>query len=148
MLRSSCLLILPMFALLGAGASGRSADAELHVVALTVRTCEEFTARYHGKILAVRISGIDCPAAKQRYAAEAKAFVSRLVNGQPITVKRLGHDRQRRVWGDVFLSDGRSLAYEMVKAGWARVSAGLINEGLIDLEEDARRAKRGVWQDP
>jgi endonuclease YncB( thermonuclease family) len=33
----------------------------------------------------------------------------------------------------------------MVKAGWAQVSASVVDERLVELEQDARRAKRGLW---
>jgi endonuclease YncB( thermonuclease family) len=52
------------------------------------------------------------------------------------------------VWGDVLLSDGRSLGIEMLKAGWAQASATAVDERLSEFEQDARRAKIGLWKEP
>lgn len=141
------LLVLVLSAIPARPLTVHATESEFRAQVLTVRTCDEVVVRRKSKIMAVRISGIDCPVAKQPLAAEAKAFVAALVNGRTITLKQRGHDRQRRVWADVFLDDGRSVAYEMVKAGWARVSATLIDERLSELEDTARRAKRGLWKE-
>jgi micrococcal nuclease len=125
-----------------------AAEPEFHGHAIAVRSCDEIAVRLKAKIIAVRIAGIDCPGRKQPFGMESKSFVGRLVNKRTIRVKPVGHDRQRRVWANVFLPDGRSLAYEMVKSGWAQVSASAMDERLAELEQDARRAKLGLWNDP
>ena len=125
-----------------------AAEPEFHGQAITVRSCDEMAVRHKAKIIAVRIAGIDCPQRKQPFATEAKSFVGKLVYKHTIRVKPIGHDRHRRVWGDVFLPDGRSLAYEMVKSGWAQVSASAVDERLVEMEQDAKRAKLGLWNAP
>jgi micrococcal nuclease len=138
---SICLVLLAL------SLSPRLAAAEVgfqgHVIA--VRSCDEIAVRHKAKIIAVRIAGIDCPGRKQPFAMSAKSFVGKLVNKHTISVKPVGHDRQRRVWANVFLPDGRSLAYEMVKSGWAQASASAVDERLAELEQEARRAKLGLW---
>ncbi|HKN88320.1 MAG TPA: thermonuclease family protein [Nitrospiraceae bacterium] len=124
-----------------------AAEPEFQGLVITIRSCDEVAIRHKAKIIAVRIAGIDCPARKQPFAAESKSFVGQLVNKHVLSVRPIGHDRQRRVWANVFLPDGRSLAYEMVKSGWAQVSASVVDERLVELEQDARRAKRGLWGD-
>lgn len=124
-----------------------AAEPEFHGQVIAVRSCDEIAVRHKAKIIAVRIAGIDCPGRTQPFAAEAKSFVGRLVNTHSISVKPTGHDRHRRVWAHVFLPNGRSLAYEMVKSGWAQVSASAVDERLAELEQDARRAKLGLWND-
>lgn len=124
-----------------------AAEPEFNGPVVTVRSCDEIAIRHKGKIIAVRITGIDCPARKQPFAAESKSFVGRLVNKHVMNVRPVGRDRHRRVWANVFLPDGRSLAYEMVKSGWAQVSASVVDERLVELEQDARRAKLGLWGD-
>lgn len=125
--------------------STMAAKPEFHAQVITVRNCDELAVRHKAKIIAVRIAGIDCPGRKQQFALESKSFVGQLVNKHTITVKPVGHDRHRRVWANVFLPDGRSLAYEMVKAGWAQVSASVVDERLTELEQEAQRSKRGLW---
>ncbi|WP_447976559.1 thermonuclease family protein [Candidatus Nitrospira bockiana] len=128
-------------------ALGTAAAPEIHGQVVTVRSCDQVVVRAKGKLVVIRVAGIECPAPAQRFGPESRAFVARHVAGQTITVKPLGQDRRRRVWGDVFLPDGRSLAYEMVKAGWARISASLIDARLSELEDEARRGKRGLWDE-
>jgi len=122
-----------------------AAEPEFHGQVIAVRSCDEIAVRHKAKIIAVRIAGIDCPRQKQPFAAESKSFVGKLVKKHTISVRPIGHDRHRRVWANAFLPDGRSLAYEMVKSGWAQVSASVVDERLVELEQDARRAKRGLW---
>ncbi|WP_447983936.1 thermonuclease family protein [Nitrospira sp. Nam74] len=124
-----------------------AAEPEFHGQPVTVRSCDEIAVRHKARIIAVRIAGIDCPGRKQPFATEARSFVGKLINKQTIRVKPIGHDRHRRVWAHVFLPDGRSLAYEMVKSGWAQASASAVDERLSALEEEARRGKRGLWDD-
>lgn len=124
-----------------------AAEPDIQVQVVSVRSCDELAVRHNAKILAVRIAGIDCPGRQQPFAAESKSFVGKLVKKDTITVKPVGRDRQRRVWANVFLSNGRSVAYEMVKSGWAHVSASAVDERLAELEQDARRTKVGMWTD-
>lgn len=124
-----------------------AAEPEFDGRVVTVRSCNEIAVRHKAKIIAVRITGIDCPGRKQPFAVESKSFIGKLVNTHIVRMKPVGHDRHRRVWAHVFLPDGRSLAYEMVKFGWAQVSASVVDERLVELEQDARRAKRGLWND-
>ena len=124
-----------------------AAEPEFRGPVITVRSCDEIAVHHKAKIIAVRIAGIDCPGRRQPFATESKSFVGKLVNKHIISVKPVGHDRHRRVWAHVFLPDGRSLAYEMVKSGWAQASASAVDERLAELEQDARRAKLGLWND-
>jgi micrococcal nuclease len=130
-------------------ASQRAAaeEPELRVQVISVRNCDEMAVRHKAKILAIRIAGIDCPHRPQPFATEAKAFVGTLVNKHILRVKPVGHDRHRRIWANVFLPDGRSLSYEMVKSGWAHASATAVDERLAELEQEARRTKLGLWDD-
>lgn len=141
---STVSLFFLLFAFLPSGLTA-AAEPEFQGLVIAVRSCDEIAIRHKAKIIAVRIAEINCPVRKQPFAAESKSFVGRLVNKHLLSVRPIGHDRHRRVWANVFLPDGRSLGYEMVKAGWAQVSASVVDERLVELEQDARRAKRGLW---
>lgn len=141
------MLFLPMLLLSLTPHPVAAAEPEMRVQVISVRSCDELAVRHKAKILAVRIAGIDCPGRQHPFAAESKSFVGKLVNKHTISVKPVGHDRQRRIWANVFLPSGRSLAYEMVKSGWAHVSASAVDDRLVELEQDARRAKLGMWND-
>ena len=83
--------------------SGRSvaAQSEIRGPVASVRSCSEFLVSHRGKIIAVRVAGIDCPALIQPFGPEAKAFVATLLNKRTVIVRPTGHDRHRRVSGDV-----------------------------------------------
>ncbi len=103
----------------------------------------------NGKAERVRLIGIDSPEKKQAFGNKAKQFTSDLVFGKVVKVEVSDVDRYGRSIGEVFLSDGRSLNRELVKAGFAwwyfKYSK---DESLGELEKKARLAKRGLWRDP
>lgn len=95
----------------------------------------------------VRLAGIDCPELRQSHGQRAKNFTSRLASGQMVTVRVQGSDDYGRKLGVVLLPDGRSLNRELVAAGLAWKVKTSKNKPLAKLEQNARRAKRGLWAD-
>jgi micrococcal nuclease len=72
-----------------------------------------------------------------------------MVFGKDVVVKTHGCDRYGRILDDVFLTDGRSLNQELVRAGFAWWFRRYSNdETLAKLEAEARAAKVGLWADP
>ncbi len=96
----------------------------------------------------IRLQGIDCPESGQAYGKQAKQFVSRLCFGQQVKVLEHGEDRYTRTLGTVILPSGKNLNQELLRAGLAwhyrRYSA---NSTFQALEEQARRERRGLWQE-
>jgi len=102
-----------------------------------------------GKIEKVRLAGVDCPEKKQAFGTRAKQFTSGLVFGEMVIVKVESIDRYGNTIGEVFLPDGRSINRELIKEGfawWYRQYSKDNSLGI--LEEEARRAKRGLWVEP
>lgn len=101
---------------------------------------------HDGKIERIRLNGIDAPEKGQDYGPQAKQFVEELLTRQKVSIETKGLDKHERSIGDVWLSDGRQLNKELVKAGLAwwycQYSSDL---SLKDLEQEARDAKRGLW---
>jgi endonuclease YncB( thermonuclease family) len=101
-----------------------------------------------GRPTAVRLHGVDAPERGQTFGTQAKQFVAALTFGKTVTVLRRGIDRYGRTIGDVTLPDGRDLAQEVVRAGYAwwyrRYSA---DARLATLETQARAERRGLWSD-
>jgi endonuclease YncB( thermonuclease family) len=95
----------------------------------------------------VRLAGIDCPELRQAFGNRAKNLTSRLASGQMVTVHVQGSDDYGRKLGVVTLPDGRSLNRELVAAGLAWKVKTSKNKQVAKLENDARRAKRGLWAD-
>ena len=102
-----------------------------------------------GKAEKIRLAGIDCPEKKQAFGTRAKQFTSDMVFGKVVNVNVETVDRYGRTIGEVFLTNGKNLNRELVKAGFAWWYQKYSNdETLGKLEEEARRTKRGLWVDP
>jgi len=66
----------------------------------------------------IRLNGIDCPEKGQANGKRAKQAASALAFGENVTTKTHGHDKYKRVLGDVILPDGMNLNQELLKQGW------------------------------
>jgi len=98
----------------------------------------------------IRLSGIDCPEKGQAFGKRAKQATSELVYGKGVTLQTHGHDKYKRTLADVILPDGTNVNHELVKEGWCwwyRKYAPNDTE-LERLENEAREAKKGLWNDP
>src|SRR5215813_13322778 len=78
-------------------------------------SAEQFT----GKVVKVRLYGIDTPEKAQAFGTQARQFTSDAAFQQTVTVVVQTTDRYGRLVGEVLLPDGRSLNQELVKAGMA-----------------------------
>ena len=96
----------------------------------------------------IRLYAIDAPEKGQAFGSRAREATGRLVFGRTVTVVGHGRDRYGRTLGDIFLPDGSMLNERLVDQGWAwhytRYSKNL---RLAQLEEGARRTRRGLWAD-
>jgi len=98
----------------------------------------------------IRLSRIDCPEKGQAYGQKAKQAASALAFRKEVTIQTHGHDKYKRVLGDVILPDGTNLNQELVKQGWCwwyrkYAPRDMVLEGL---ETGVREAKKGLWVDP
>jgi len=111
-----------------------------------------------GNDIKVRLIGIDAPESRrtskedvQYYGKEAKAFLTDLILGKNVRFEYdVGKkDRYGRTLVYVYLEDGTFLNAELVKRGYATAYTVPPNvkyaEVLIDLQREAREAKRGLW---
>ena len=98
----------------------------------------------------IRLSSIDCPEKGQAYGQKAKQAASALVFGKEVTLQTYGKDKYERTLADVLLPDGINVNHALVKEGWCwwyrKYAPG--NSELEKLEQSAREAKKGLWQDP
>lgn len=91
-------------------------------------------------------------------ADEARAALSAMTRGKVVSLRHggRGDDRHGRILAHVFVlgDDGASLwlQHEMLRLGLARVYTFRDNRAcaaeLLAAEEEARRARRGIWADP
>lgn len=95
----------------------------------------------------VRLHGIDAPERSQDFGAAARNRASTLCNGQEVTVDVKDTDQYGRKVGEVKLKNGRNLNHILVEEGmahwYARYAPG--DATLKRLEEQAKKAKRGLW---
>ncbi|HKQ53241.1 MAG TPA: thermonuclease family protein, partial [Pyrinomonadaceae bacterium] len=101
----------------------------------------------------IRFQGIDAPESKQAYGQASKENLSKMVFGKQVTVTWDKVDKYRRTVGKVLL-DGRDINIEQIKAGYAWHYKKYAEEQPAEdrvtyaqAEQEARAAKRGLWQD-
>jgi len=107
----------------------------------------------------VRLLGIDTPEAgagkteQMYYAAEATEFARALALGKKVTVildqKSPTRDKYGRLLAHLELEDGRSVNEELVQKGFAYADLRFANDRFdeyVELQDEAVRAKRGLWQ--
>ena len=103
---------------------------------------------YNNKPERIRFNGIDAPEKGMPHGQKAKQFVLDLAAQKIVSVNVTDTDRYGRSIGDITLPDGRNLNREVVKAGYAwwywKYSS---DASLGELETEARKARRGLWQD-
>lgn len=99
----------------------------------------------------VRLYGIDTPEAAQRGGSEATAFTRDKAFLGEVELTVLDTDQYGRKVAIVRLPDGMLLNEELLRAGHAWVYRNYCREAIcaswLLMEEEARRAKRGLWKD-
>lgn len=95
----------------------------------------------------IRVANIDCPERKQPFSKKAKEFTSNAIFNKKIKIEVLNSDRFGRLIAQVYY-DSLILSAELVKNGYAWHYTKYSNDStLIELENQARKFKRGLWQD-
>ncbi|NEM97068.1 thermonuclease family protein [Pontibacter burrus] len=103
----------------------------------------------NGETIKVRLYGVDSPEKNQDFGQRARQFTSDLAFGKTVRLIEHNKDRYGRVVGTIILPDGRSLNEELVKNGFAwHYKAYSKDKNLANMEADARRYKRGLWEAP
>ena len=67
----------------------------------------------------IRLAGIDAPEIDRPYGQNSKSAMIEITKGHVITANPTGNSSYDRVVADCFLPDGRNIAAELVKEGWA-----------------------------
>ena len=101
----------------------------------------------------IRLAGIDAPESKQAFGSRSKQNLSNLIYNRQVTVNWQKYDRYGRRVG-VVLVDGHDVNLEQVRAGmawwyrqYARDQSPADRRLYEAAENDARKAKRGLWVD-
>ena len=103
-----------------------------------------------GRWMRVQLAGVDSPVRGQPYRDVARAFAVRLVQDKIVTVRVVETGDAGHVVGEVLLGGEKTLNRELVAAGlaWHRGSWFARYPELRVVQEQARRARRGLWRDP
>ncbi|MDQ2921714.1 MAG: thermonuclease family protein [Acidobacteriota bacterium] len=101
----------------------------------------------------IRLEGIDAPESHQAFGTQSKQNLSQMVFDKDVTVIFQKTDQYGRLVGKILL-DGKDINLEQVKAGMAwhyreyqREQAPEDRELYAKAEDEARAARRGLWQD-
>ena len=102
----------------------------------------------------IRLQGIDAPERGQAYGRKSGNHLSDAVAGERVTVEYSKRDRYKRIVGKVLL-DSQDMNLRQVKSGLAwhykkyQKEQSAKDRLLYDnAEVEARKAKRGLWQEP
>ena len=101
----------------------------------------------------IRLAGIDAPERKQAYGTKSKQHLAGIVAEQVVDIKYSKRDRYGRIIGKIILND-EDINLLQVSSGFAWHYKKYQKEQLqsdqilyADAEDEARDAKRGLWQD-
>lgn len=104
-----------------------------------------------GKLVKIRLYGIDTPEKAQSFGRKAKKFTSNFATNKIANVKSIDTDGYGRTVALVNVY-GKSLNKELVRAGYAWVYRQYCKESFcaewINIEGIARKAGAGLWIEP
>lgn len=133
----------------GASLAATSANEAFFARVTKVVDGDSLEVNYQGKKLRVRLWGIDSPEWQQEFSGKAKAFTRDRVQGRRVELQPKTRDKYGRLVAVVKV-EGSTLNEELLKAGLAWVHIYYCKEpicqGWRQLEKEAKRARRGLWQ--
>jgi endonuclease YncB( thermonuclease family) len=96
----------------------------------------------------VRLARIDTPERGQPWAERSKQALAKRVFGKEVRVNEVAIDRYGRTVGEVY-ADNQCVGCELVRDGHAWVYRKFTDDAvLLELEAEARAARRGLWSLP
>lgn len=100
-----------------------------------------------GKVIGVKIYGIDCPARTNATGKAARHFVADQAFMNDVSLEITGSEADGGIIGKVILADGKNLGMELLKNGmaWWDKQSTPEEVGLAKLEQQARDAFMGIW---
>ena len=102
-----------------------------------------------GRLRRVRLAGIDAPELEQAYGRKARSYLASAILKRRVRVEYIDTDRYGRMLGEVFIGK-TNVNKKAVRAGyaWHYVHFAEDRADLAALEQEARRAGRGLWAAP
>jgi micrococcal nuclease len=97
----------------------------------------------------LRLAEVDCPEKKQAFGTKAKQFTSNQVYLKEIKYKVTDIDRYGRSIAKIYYENNKYLSAEIIKNGFGwQYKKYSTSKLLANLEQEARKNKRGLWADP
>jgi len=100
----------------------------------------------------IRIIGIDTPEKGEEYDDQATEMVKDLVLNQKVNIKICENPRDRygRTLASIFTKNGKNIAAELLKAGFAKAyylkpCGSDTKDFFAQLEKDAQEKEIGIW---
>ena len=114
---------------------------------LRVKDGDTITVQSGEEEVDIRLADIDAPESDQPLGVEARRFLQNLIEGREAELALVGGDAYRRIVARVY-RDGVDVNAEMVRRGLAWVVRDYDPAPyLVELEDGAREAGRGIWAD-
>ena len=119
---------------------------------ISVSDGDSFKVKRDTRILKVRLYGIDSPEMNQAHGRPARNIARQwLIPGRQVEVEPMYRDNYGRIVALVWAQDTLVNA-ELVRSGAAWVYPRFcrsreICEPMVDMQEEARQARRGLWQE-
>jgi len=110
---------------------------------------DTFTALCEDTVqIKVRLASIDCPEKGQPFSSVCKKYLSDLIFAKTVLINKSGLDRYGRIIANVYI-DSIFVNEKMIEVGLAWHFVRYDNSRrLAELENQARKEKRGLWIDP
>jgi micrococcal nuclease len=97
----------------------------------------------------LRLAEVDCPEKKQAFGTKAKQFTSAQVYLKEIKYRVTDIDRYGRSIAKIYYDNNKYLSAEIIKNGFGwQYKKYSISKLLANLEQEARKNKRGLWLEP
>jgi len=125
-----------------------AAGVELHGIVTEVQDGDSVTLLAAGTSYKIRLVDIDAPELAQPRGKDSWASLSGMCKSKPAAAHTIGEDRFGRTLARIKCA-GVDANTEQVRRGWAWVFTRYAPQDspLYAIQEDARRARRGLWAD-
>lgn len=98
-----------------------------------------------GRPMKVRLADIDAPEKGQDFGDASKRSLAKMLSGRQVSVDPVAVDMYGRLVARLYTDDG-SVNAELIRRGMAwEYSLNHSNREYLGLQDEARRARRGLW---
>ena len=124
-------------------------QADIHGRVVSVHDGDTLTVLIDHRQVRVRLTEIDAPELGQPFGTRSRQSLADLCFGKQAALDVRGQDRYHRTLAQV-TCDGKDANAEQVRRGyaWTYVRYARRDSPFLALENEARAAHRGLWQDP